>query len=325
MEKCIVITTINKPSEQVLQYTTIDAWALIVVGDSKTDDSLYRSLNCVYLGLDEQKAMFPTFYDKIPLQSYTRKMFGYLYAIKNGFKIIYDTDDDNIFLGDLNQFDLKRPIKSLSQTGFVNIYKLFTESYIWPRGIPPGHSSIIQEPELSNELIDMSYSVIQGLVNNDPDVDAHYRIHFNNSEFNFEKDHGYDIVLNKGSVCPFNTQNTFWIDPSMFYALYLPTTVTFRYTDILRGFVALFQLWKNNKTIKFTFPTAYQKRNEHDLQKDYESEVPMYDTAQQVVDLLTANPDSTLIEMYSILAENNIVDKSELDVLREWNKLIESS
>lgn len=323
--KCIVITSINKPSEQLLHYTTIDTWTVIVVGDSKTDDSLYRSLNCVYLGLDEQKAMFPTLYDKIPLQSYTRKMFGYLYAIKNGFKILYDTDDDNIFLGDLNQFDLDRPIKSSSQTGFVNIYKLFTESHIWPRGIPPGHSSIIQTPELSNKGIDTPYSVIQGLVNNDPDVDAHYRIHINNSEFSFEKDDGYDIVLNKGSVCPFNTQNTFWIDPSMFYALYLPTTVTFRYTDILRGFVALFQLWKNNKTIKFTFPTAYQKRNEHDLQKDYESEVSMYETAQQVVDLLTANPDSTLIEIYSILADNTIVDRGELDVLREWIKLIESS
>jgi hypothetical protein len=110
----------------------------------------------------------------------------------------------------------------------------------------------------------------------------------------------------------------------MFYALYLPTTVSFRYTDILRGFVALFQLWKKNKTIKFTLPTAFQKRNEHDLQKDYESEVSMYETANKVIELLSTNQNSTISEMYLILAENKIVDKSEIDILNEWMKLIES-
>ena len=32
--------------------------------------------------------------------------------------------------------------------------------------------------------------------------------------------------------------------------MYLPITVSPRYTDILRGFISLYQLWKNNKTIK---------------------------------------------------------------------------
>jgi hypothetical protein len=251
-------------------------------------------------------------------------MFGYLYAIKNKCNIIYDTDDDNIFLGNLNDFDIPRPIRSCNKKGFVNLYKIFTESNIWPRGIPPGDSAIDEEPELSDCKDPMKYAVIQGLVNNDPDVDAYYRINISNSEFSFEKDGGYDVILNKSSVCPFNTQNTFWLDPSMFYALYLPVTVTFRYTDILRGFVALFQLWKNDKTIKFTFPTAYQKRNEHDLQKDYESELPMYETAKQVIELLDANSDATISEVYAILANNNIVDKAELDVLKEWLLLIES-
>ena len=323
-KKCIVITTINRPTEQILYYTNIPDWKLIVVGDSKTEDSNYKNINCIYLGLEEQKDLFPSFYDKIPLKSYTRKMFGYLYAIKNQYSVIYDTDDDNVFLGDINNYNIKRPIKSCSQIGFVNLYKIFTREHIWPRGIPPDHQSINIEPELSDLKLNMDYAIIQGLVNNDPDVDAYYRININNSEFSFEKDSGYDVVLNKGAVCPFNTQNTFWIDTSMFYALYLPTTVSFRYTDILRGFVALFQLWKKNKTIKFTLPTAFQKRNEHDLQKDYESEVSMYETANKVIELLSTNQNSTISEMYLILAENKIVDKSEIDILNEWMKLIES-
>jgi hypothetical protein len=283
-------------------------------------------------------------------------MFGYLYAIKNKYDIIYDTDDDNKYMYDLDLFDnnilqfmdkdipgndtyhcfldcdikqfthrmivhkadaytydkknnilyLKnkqgkhfpnencisgsnRHIKYSSTSGFVNIYKLFTDKNIWPRGIPPGHQSINITPCLTETPVNMDICLIQGLVNNDPDVDAHYRLNINNGPFDFEKDMGYDIVMDKYSVCPFNTQNTFWIDKTMFYAMYLPVSVTFRYTDILRGFVALYQFWKNNKTIKFTFPTAIQDRNEHDLSKDYESEVPMYNTAEKVIELLNEN------------------------------------
>lgn len=393
-KKCIIITTINAPTKQILHYDALLDWDLIVVGDSKTDDSLYKKLNCVYLGLDEQKRLFPTIYDKIPLRSYTRKMFGYLYAIKNKYQVIYDTDDDNQYIDNLNMYennfmkhdntdipgyDIKsipldhydcevinkemsstcassftynkvkkllflkdnklvnsikatpntagtsgifRLTKACNKQGFINLYKNYTKANIWPRGIPPNHASINIVPELVDELPPLQISIIQGLVNNDPDVDAHYRINVNNKPFSFEKDPGYDIVLDKNSVCPFNTQNTFWTDPSMFYAMYLPVTVTFRYTDILHGFVALYQLWRNNKTIKFTFPTAIQQRNEHDLQKDYESEVPMYQTAEQVINLLNTNKNATIEDMYFILFHNNIVKHEELDVLKEWLRIV---
>jgi hypothetical protein len=167
----------------------------------------------------------------------------------------------------------------------------------------------------------LEISIIQGLVNNDPDVDAYYRININNKSFDFEKS-DIHINLNKYSVCPFNSQNTFWIDKSMFFLLYLPVTVSFRYTDILRSFVSLFQLWKHNKTIQFTGPTAVQLRNEHDLNKDYQSELTMYETAEKVIQLLNNSKDANIIEMYEILQENGIVDKTELDTLKEWIKLI---
>ena len=326
--KCIVITTINPPTKQVLHYACLVDWDLIIVGDSKTDNSLYKNLNCIYLGLDEQKSLFPTIYDKIPLKSYTRKMFGYLYAIQNKYTVIYDTDDDNQYTENLSEFlhntkDGKlRNLKTSSSKGFVNLYKNYTDGNIWPRGIPPKDPSIDIVPELTDGQPNLKVSIIQGLVNNDPDVDAHYRIYISDKPYTFEKDTDFDIILNKNSVCPFNTQNTFWIDPSMFYAMYLPVTVTFRYTDILHGFVALYQLWKNNKTIKFTYPTAIQERNVHDLQKDYESEIPMYETATKVIDLLNKNKDASIYDVYSILYEVGIVKKEELEILNEWMKLV---
>ncbi len=39
-----------------------------------------------------------------PFNSYNRKNIGYLFAIKNGAKFIYDTDDDNEPLVDLNEY-----------------------------------------------------------------------------------------------------------------------------------------------------------------------------------------------------------------------------
>jgi len=389
-KKCIVITTINQPTQQLLTYTRQAGWDLIVVGDSKTPDDAFKDIGCIYLDLDKQKTLYPTLYSKIPLNSYARKMFGYLYAIQHKYGIIYDTDDDNKYTMCLDSYEnniivkpdidfpgydinrhiigefslaeinlhardtqatcftydkrngelwLKNNDLSLSQNarphahcisgffrsqkvsktpGFVNLYKNYTAAHIWPRGIPPAHTSINITPTLSHTPTEMPIAIIQGLVNNDPDVDAHYRINISDKPFTFEHDPGFDVVLDKYSVCPFNTQNTFWQDPATFYAMYLPVTVSFRYTDILRGFIALYQLWKNNKTIKFTYPTAIQDRNPHDLQKDYESELPMYRTAEQVIDLLNENKDATIQEVYTILYKNNIVSENELDTLNTW-------
>lgn len=390
-KKCIVITTINKPSIQILHYTNQPGWDLIIVGDSKTDNAAYKEINCIYLGLNEQEQLFPTLFEKIPLQSYTRKMFGYLYAIKEKYDIIYDTDDDNKYIYNLDHFETNitenigkdmtgndifcesssiynidniktlisikngnaynfnketntiwiknktteytdnpdcicgqiRTEKVCLEKGFVNIYKIYTDAHIWPRGIPPTHTSIITNPQITDtHPTNLNVAIIQGLVNNDPDVDAYYRINVNDKPFVFEKDPQYDIVMGKYSVCPFNTQNTFWNDRTMFYAMYLPITVTFRYTDILRGFIALYQLWLNDKTIKFTFPTAYQERNPHDLNKDYESEIPMYETAEKVIELLNNNKEATMKDIYQILYEEQIVKMNEIEALDIWTNLV---
>jgi hypothetical protein len=391
-KNCIIITTINAPNGFILDYSRKPNWDLIIVGDSKTPEHAYSGVDCIYLGLDRQRELFPTLYEKIPMRSYTRKMFGYLYAIKNGYSVIYETDDDNGYRGDLDHYDdgffissntdypggditnisidrldlikvreqinnhkaeaftydelnkrlwikKKNPTKALvnktttsglvsksyhcHDKGFVNLYRVFSSSQIWPRGIPPMHPSIEKIPSLKpGQVENLQVAVVQGLVDNDPDVDAYYRLNVSKDPFCFEDNHEFEVTLGVSSVCPFNTQNTFWVDPEMFYALYLPTTVTFRYTDILRGFVAIYQLWKSGKTIKFTGPSAYQIRNEHDLTKDYESEIPMYETAERVIELLESNRDASLSDVYRLLAEDGIVEKSEIEVVEEWIRLV---
>jgi hypothetical protein len=318
-KKCVIVTTINKPSDQVKYYSYLDGWDLIIVGDSLTRKDDFNEINCVYLGLEEQKNLYPTFYDIVPLKSYTRKMFGYLYAINNNYNVIYDTDDDNQYFKDLNDFrthTLKPELVDAS--GFVNLYKLYTDKHIWPRGIPKNHPSAQITPKTQIDDTNLRPTVIQGLVNNDPDVDAIYRLENNVDGFVFEKNLDLNVKLQKYSVCPINTQNTFWFDESDFYLLYLPTTVSFRYTDILKGVIALYQLWKKDKTVVFTSATAIQLRNFHDLQKDLESERVMYDTIEDVINILNKNKSATLFEVYTELYKNGIVKESELNVLSEW-------
>jgi len=324
VKKCIVITTINTPNENIYFYSNLEEWDLIIVSDKKTNENNYKNINCILIDLKTQKELFPSLYEKIPFNSYSRKMFGYLYAITNKYNIIYYTDNDNKYIYNINKFDFNEiPCKITTQTGFVNLYKNFTNSYIWPRGIPQYHKCINETPilELIETKTNNNCSVIQGLVNNDPDVDAYYRININNKSFSFD-DNNFNIILNKYSICPVNSQNTFWKDSSMFYTMYLPITVSFRYTDILRGYILLFQLWKNNKNIKFTKATAFQERNEHDLNKDFESEQSMYDTCEKVIELLNSNENATIRDIYNILMENNIVNKEELLVLDEWMQII---
>ncbi len=298
-------------------------WDLIVVGDKKTPNEFYKEINCIFLSLEKQKELYPEFYSKIPLNSYCRKMFGYIYAIQNKYDIIYETDDDNLFKTDLNSYllDENKITKTITNNnGFVNVYKVYSDKYIYPRGLPLHHESISKEPEISNEKSKLDVSVIQGLVDNDPDVDAYYRININNEPFFFEKNKDLEIILDKYNISPSNTQNTFWIDPKTFHYMYLPVTVSFRYTDILRSYIALFQLWKDNKTIKFTHPTAIQERNVHDLNKDYELEKEMFDTCLRVIELLTLNKDNDLVSIYKILVSENILKQEELEIIQLWIK-----
>ena len=51
--------------------------------------------------------------------------------------------------------------------------------------------------------------------------------------------------------------------------MYLPAFVSFRFTDILRGYVAQRIMWDYGLRLGFLPPNVFQKRNEHDLMADF--------------------------------------------------------
>ena len=84
---------------------------------------------------------------------------------------------------------------------------------------------------------------------------------------------------------PSNSQNTIWFK-EIFPLLYLPVSCSMRATDIIRGLVAMKILQNDNKKILFYGTSVFQKRNEHNLLKDFEDEIPVYLNSKIIVEIL---------------------------------------
>lgn len=322
---CIVITSIFKPTEAVLQFSKMDEYQLIVVADEKTPEGWHCD-NVDFMSLEQQRHSDFELAKFLPYNHYCRKMLGYLRAIKNDAKHIVDTDDDNIPKTNWSFGEFESIYESIPENrGFINIYQLFTERKIWPRGLPL--RLINKQFELGGDLSlqNCRVGIWQGLADEDPDVDAIYRL-TNDTPCYFEERE--PVVLGKGTISPFNTQNTI-IRKELFPLMYLPTFVTFRFTDILRGLVAQPIMWLYGYQLGFNNATVIQKRNPHDYMKDFISEIPMYQHCERVIEVVSnsikASDDigANLYNAYRSLLTEDIVCAREMLTLEAWLKDLE--
>lgn len=316
----IIITSINRPTEAVEKYSRLPNYKVIVVGDLKSPVP-YTCSSVEFLSIIDQESLNFDLLRMMPFNHYCRKMIGYLVAIRNGAKRIVDTDDDNVPYDDWGFPDFDETYEAINEDlGFINIYKAFSDQHIWPRGLP---LRLINENSSFDSLINKRkcrVGIWQGLADEDPDVDAIYRLTRNETCYFKLRN---PLVCKKGTISPFNTQNTL-IRRELFPLLYLPTFVTFRYTDILRGLVAQPIMWIEGYELGFTRASVIQKRNPHDYFKDFISEIPMYQTAEKVIEIVSDkirssdSIENNLFAAYSGLCEQNIVVEKELRMLEAW-------
>ena len=320
MKSAIVITTIFQPSKAVKAYACRKDHDLIVVGDRKTPAN-WACKGAEYLSIDRQSSVGPLLNSCLPFDHYARKMFGYLFASQMGAGVIIDTDDDNFPKDDWGFPPFEGNFTTIkAKDGFVNIYQWFTNLPIWPRGLPL--NLVTTDFELSSTVFNecQHVGVWQGLADDDPDVDAVYRLTVGRRCF-FDKKP--PVVLPRGVVCPFNSQNTA-IARDLFPLLYLPAHVTFRFTDILRGLVAQPIMWATGRVLGFTNATVIQERNAHDYMKDFCSEIPMYVHCGEIVAHVsgaisaTASIPDNMHKAYSALLKKAIVKDDEMRVLDAW-------
>lgn len=314
MKKALVITTINGVNDVLRKFSETD-YDLIVVGDVKSPSKY--DIKCTYLNLSEQEKLFPEFCQHLKLNHYSRKNIGYLYCYLNGYDIMAESDDDNIPYKDWGI--IQYPNKVISSPEIVNIYTLFTKKKIWPRGYPldiiRSRGRVIIEKKSEKVM------VMQGLVDGDTDTDALYRLIIGEK---VKFDRGKSFALAQGILSPFNTQNTFWLNRKAFIFSYLPSTVSFRYTDILRSFVAQYGIWKLGGAVGFSSPSVKQIRNKHDLLKDFKDEYQMYINFRGVISALNScnirGEKEDILILYESLIKKKIVGRKELKSLEIWCK-----
>lgn len=316
-----VITTINKPTKAVEKWHKIFGENLIIVGDKKTPEWEYKGITPI-----QSTKLYA------PENHYARKNAGYMKAIENKAKLIYDTDDDNI---PKQNWAVRKPdIESYAPMykGWFNVYKLLLvdreifrvepPEAIWPRGFSLRH---LKNPATAFGTDEYVSPIQQGLADGDPDVDAIWRIVFSKKVF-FGKD--MSVFLTPGTWCPFNSQSTWWF-PKAYPLLYLPVYASFRMTDIWRSFVAQRCLWELGEGVTFHSPSeVFQDRNEHDLMKDFEQEIPGYLNNDRIVEILgglklSGSVIENLLSCYEVLIENSILPILEWDSLKEWVKDLE--
>jgi len=322
-----VLTTIQQPTPAVHRLSKTVSQLdghLIIVGDRKGPTE-YPLKGTELLTLDNQLELPLTLPRLLPVNHYTRKNTGYLLAISHGATCLYETDDDNFPAAGWKLRARETKARVVSKGPWNNVYRNFTKENIWPRGFPLDQiaSSTRKAPSLGR-LQKVVSPIQQCLVNESADVDAIWRLVLD-KPFQFDK--GPSIALKRGVWCPFNSQNTWWW-PEAYPLLYLPSGCTFRMTDIWRSFVAQRCVWELDGVLTFHAADAIQHRNNHNLFRDFQDEIPGYLTNEKIRETLESIPlvsgadsvGSNLRKCYETLVEKEIFPATELKLVDAWLK-----
>ena len=320
----LIITSIAGQNHPVLNQFATESRKynvpFIVIGDTKSPVE-FEIDGCDFYSIARQNDLKFDLAQILPFKHYARKNLGYLIAISKGAEIIIETDDDNLPLdGFWNNRARFVNAHLLTGSGWVNVYKYFTNVHIWPRGF--ALENILDKlPELTSE-VQLECPIQQGLADENPDVDAIYRLTL---PLPIKFDKSDNIALGENSFCPFNSQNTTWFKDA-FPLLYLPSYCSFRMTDIWRSFVAQRIAWTCGWPILFHNSTVWQERNDHNLMNDFKDEISGYNNNSLIYsslkDLeLKDGIENIAVNMklcYDKLIELGLVGQQESILLDAW-------
>jgi hypothetical protein len=325
-DKTALVVTSIAPPNAVLQSLARGCRAndldFLVIGDEASPKD-FELEGCRFYSLAEQRALSFRFAQICPTRHYARKNIGYLIASAEGASVIIETDDDNIPEEEFwNDRSRSQSVPLLSNTGWVNVYRYFTDANIWPRGLPLDRIRTATPAFESLASHEVDCPIQQGLADENPDVDAIYRLALPLPQ-SFMKDRR--VALGENSWSPFNSQNTTWWRDA-FTLLYLPAYCSFRMTDIWRSFVAQRIAWANDWAVLYHEPTVKQERNEHNLMRDFRDEVPGYLNNAAICEALGKLSLPTGVEKiydnlrvcYEELVRMEMVGREELNLIDAW-------
>ncbi len=175
-----VVTTIAGPSEGLARLAGLlqeEGGRLIVVGDRK-GPAIFDLPGCRFLSLADQAELPFRLARALPTDHYARKNIGYLLAVAEGSACIYETDDDNVPAAGWTARTPTVDAVRLPLRPWMNVYRLFSDDPIWPRGFP---LRLANDPETfrlgeTPPACRVDAPIQQGLADRSPDVDAVWRL-----------------------------------------------------------------------------------------------------------------------------------------------------
>jgi len=278
MNKFIVSTTINQPTEATLKFADLavkNNWIFVMVGDLKTPHQSYRDLenkypeNFIYLTPEDQERLCLSLSDAIGWKSIQRRNMGFLYAYQNGADVLATVDDDNIpysdwgtdlVVGEEVEIDLWE-----AKNGFFDPLSATNTPELWHRGYPIEHLRTKNNIDFKGKG-KRKVLVQADLWDGDPDIDAICRL----ANLPCVK---YDTKCLFGSnqISPFNSQNTFVAREVIPHYMVIPHLG--RMDDIWGSY--LIQK-KFPHSVAYNRASVYQDRNPQDLVKNLENEIIGY-------------------------------------------------
>ena len=306
----ITITTINVPNfiegicQNLIKYNRLNSAAMIVIGDVKTpaetrgyckkmSDKFKAEIE--YLDIKDQKKALSKYKELLELFPYNtpdRVMLGGMLSYLRGYDRLIAVDDDNYttehdFVGFHSITGTEVNLDLIkNDSGWFNVHSALQEENnipFYPRGYPWEQ----RKPE-ANKINYQSKKVKvvanQGLVLEDPDIDAISRLFHPIRATAMKADFKPQFGLYPGTWSPFNYQNTSLCRELI--PLYYRPLSALRNGDIWTAYLINKLAGHFGQVITFGQPLVKQLRNPHNLWNDLDIELINNRATDDLISLL---------------------------------------
>jgi len=311
-DSAITITTINIPiflenlCKNIYEHNHKDDTCIIIVADKKTPSDTeeycvktakrYR-IDLDFLSIEKQQQEFkkyPKLLDLFPFNTPDRVILGGMMSYIRGFDRLIAVDDDNYstehdFVGYHSITGNETELSLIeNDVGWYNVHSALIEKNnipFYPRGYPweqrNGKSQQRRDIKKLAKVI-----VNQGLVLEDPDIDAISRLFWPIRAIGMSKEFEPQFGLKPGVWSPFNYQNTA-LCRDLIPCYFRPLSAQ-RNADIWTAYIFNKIGEHFSHVITFGQPLVKQIRNKHNLWEDLEVELINNRATDYLINILRA-------------------------------------
>ena len=322
-DKWIVVTVFNPPSPSLFYLEkSVHKYKIVVIGNNESNDNEWKIFNTskrlFYLSIEQQNNLNYTILKFLKPNSYFRKSIGYLFAIQNGAKEIYEIDEELEFnSNNFTNYNIeKKYISYVNRKDDLmeNPYPHFGYTNIWPRGFKI--NDIGKQCKSDFYLINstnlyLKPIIFQGLINFFPDIDSIFgstRKKFENI-YDFRISNSYPLLYFPNNFIPINSKNTGYLY-EIFPLLIFPISLDENIADIWRGYLMQYFAWIIKGGVIYHISNAFRKS----FKKDNHSFVGEKKNFFQL---------NKLLDFLKLKNVNNTESKTNsLEILNNWLQIL---